>query len=469
MRVKNRRRRSVVLHRKSISVHLPPLARSGEHPTAPATSACGAIGTDLPFVKSGFAPEVIEDEGLDLGEAAERGEVGAVGARLGEFVTGRWRRLQSDARRARRSTRSSPATAASSARTFSGTARARLDASAASKARSSTSTRRTSRRARRVCPALARSSAMPARRPARCTRRTSGPSSGPTTARESSILRARFASRQRTEAKVGTRSQADGIVVVGLTTGADVEVVGGSELTVLVLVDVVTGASDELDVELTVVVDTSGAVVLVVDEEPTAVELVVDEEVDDEVAELLDVEVTGMEVDVRDTEVEVTDTEVEVLLVGGVVALLVVEIEVVVDDEVGVGAVVVGSVDVLVDTVVLDVDGAVEGTVEVALVAVVAVLAVVAEVDVGGGSVVSEVLLVVLVVVVANVPAKPPIWIRLSVGFPPNVVTKRSLPMRGSNSSPSGPTPKADAKTRSAGDVVPSTGSPECASMGSPL
>jgi hypothetical protein len=256
-------------------------------------------------------------------------------------------------------------------------------------------------------------------------------------------------------------------------TGRSVDVVVGSnEVTVLLVVDVVVaGGAEELDVELTVVEEAPGVVELVVDEDVPDVELVVDEDVPD--VELVAVEV-DVDVDVEGElavvlEVEVAGTELEVVLAGSVVALLVVEIEVVVDDVVDGSRVLEGSVDVLVETVVLDVGGAVEGTVEVALVEVVAVLAVVAEVDVGGGSVASVVLLVVDVVVVANVPAKPPIWIRLSRGLPPKVVANRSSPVRASNSRPSGPTPKSDAKTLSTGDDVPRLGSPDCASSGSPL
>ena len=275
---------------------------------------------------------------------------------------------------------------------------------------------------------------------------------GPTTRRDSSTRRARCASRQRTDANVGAGTQAGGMVVVGVTTGGRVEVlVAGNE----VLVDVVVGgASDEVEVDAIVLVDTSGAVVLVTEvvvvDDSGPVEVVTD----DDVLELL----------------EVADTELEVVLAGTVLALLLV---VVLDDEVG-GTVLVagvdvlvGTVDVLVDTTVLEVGAAVE--VVVVLVVVTAVLAVVAEVEVDGGSVVSEVLLVVLVVVVVNVPAKPPIWITLSAGLPPKVVTKRSSPVRASNSSPSGPTPSSVANTRSSGDVVPSAGTPDWASMGRPL
>jgi len=246
-------------------------------------------------------------------------------------------------------------------------------------------------------------------------------------------------------------------------TGCLVDVVVvGNEVTVLLVVDVVVGGrdeagSDELDVELTVVDEASGAVDVVVDDDVPDVELVtvdVDVDVEEEPAAVLEVTVVG--------------TELEVVLTGNVVALLVVEIEVVVDDDVVAGRVLEARVDVLVETTVLDVAGTVEGTVEVALVDVVAVPAVVAVVDCGG-SVVSVVLLVVLVVVVANVSAKPPIWIRLSLGLPPKVVTKRSSPVRGSNSRPSGPTPKSDAKGPSTGDEVPRVGSPDCTSIGSPL
>jgi hypothetical protein len=248
-------------------------------------------------------------------------------------------------------------------------------------------------------------------------------------------------------------------VVVGVITGGKVEVV--------TLVDVVVaGASDEVEVEAMVVVDACGAVVLLVDEEPGPVEVVTDEEVD-ELLEVVLLDVVGTEVEV--VLVEVADTEVDVVLDGSGIVLLVV----VVDDEVG-GTVLVGGVDVLVGTVDVLVDATVlevDGTVELVLVTVVVmtVLAVVAEVEVGGGSVVSDVLVVVLVVVVANVPANPPIWITLSAGVPPKVVTKRSSLVRASNSSPSGPTPSSVAKTRSTGDAVPRVGVPDRASIGSPL